>query len=219
MSLRPLDRLRRDLEASEKRLARARAALEALTNEERARICVELASSVEASLANAPKDPPATTKPRKGPGRVLDQETFADRAARLLAAHPEGLRAFEVGRAIGQSPENAHGTLKLLARTGRAKQFGKLWGLPDAVPTPRVDTIAAMIEAALADRRVLSSEQVRARVGELAEKPVKPDSIDSELARLVAARRVRKVGANEFGVQYALPDRPDEGGDPTASVS
>jgi|GEM_PF-5309971 len=96
---------------------------------------------------------------------------YTDQIVKILDEHKIGLRTYEIAERTGQTVPNAFRILKLLEKQGRAVRHGRrtctLWTLPGAVPTPRVETIQAMIVDVLSkgavpmDRRLL---EIRARV-------------------------------------------------------
>lgn len=169
------------------------------------------------------------TKPRRAgrPPKASQQAeapSFTEKALKALTQHPEGLLASEVGRAIGQRTENAHGTLKLLEGQGRAHPYRMgsrvLWGLPDVEPKPRTDTTTAMVRAALQSRPGLSIRELRDAV--VAERkaqdlpPLRPKSIETQISRMSNLGQIRQSGANHLGPTYELPGDATEGGHRTS---
>ena len=137
-----LDRVRQEARARRQRLDLARAALQALTDDERELIYVELESDVEAS---------ARSRAEAGADRAVEQRLivsrpkFTDLAERALRDNPQGLRTVEVAKRIGHSVPCAFGTLKCLEEQGRAERHGRrataLWTLPGGKPSSRVESI------------------------------------------------------------------------------
>jgi hypothetical protein len=152
-------------------------------------------------------------------GQMKPGPKYTDQILRILDEHKIGLRTYEIAERTGQSVPNAFRILKLLEKQGRAVRHGKrtstLWTLPGAVPTPRVETIQAVIVDVLSksgvpmDRRVLEI-QVDRVLRERGRK-LKASTLMSEIGRLIEKGIVAFHGANEHGPMFALtlPEESD----------
>jgi hypothetical protein len=145
-------------------------------------------------------------------GQMKPGPKYTDQILKILDEHKIGLRTYEIAERTGQTVPNAFRILKLLETQGRAVRHGKrtstLWTLPGAVPTPRIETVQAVIVDVLSksgvpmDRRVLEIQVDRV----LREKgrKLKPSTLMSEIGRLVEKGIVAFHGANEHGPLFAL---------------
>ncbi len=225
MTLRLLDQVRQDARAKVKRLDAAYQAIDALTDDEAELVYVKLEARIEskARTRTAPGKPAKSPTPPKRKIRSSNkmkatkpataEPKFSDLAEHQLRSNPKGLRAVEIGAKIGQSVPNVFGTLKLLERQGRAQRHGSryntLWTLPGVTPVPRVATIAAAFVHVLGksaepmDARVLRDE-VEQLVVNATGKKLRPESLSTELSKLVSKGIIEREGANEHGVMYVL---------------
>jgi len=165
-----------------------------------------------------PKTTKAKTKPGPKPGSLAGKPNYAGLAREVLAANPQGLRAYEIGKKIGQNKvQNAFGTLKLLERLGYAERHGDrynaLWTVPGFTPVPRVETIAAAIVHILKaaakpmDAWKLRDEVVKIIVQNTGKRP-RLDSVTTEISSLMSKGIIDTDGLNEHGPLYVL----EEGG-------
>ena len=160
---------------------------------------------------NARTCPTATGRAPTKVAKPADR--YADRARKLLAENPQGLRTYEIGEKIGQTVPNAFGTLKLLERLGQAERHGSrnntLWTVPGGTPVPRVETIAAAVVQVLTNaRKAVDAWVLRDTVAEIITEATgkKPrlDSVTAELGRLVGKDIITTNGTNEHGPLYVL---------------
>lgn len=166
-----------------------------------------------AAIAPAPPEPalPAPSKPAK----------FSDKAEAYLHAHPCGVRAYEVAKAIGQPTKSAFVTLRFLERQGRSVQHGHrataLWTPPGFKPLPRTESCRAAI------LHVLKRAKAPLAVPELSAKTIRLvkrstgrhlmlHTIMSELSELALNGMVERCGADEHGALYRLATATEKGG-------
>jgi hypothetical protein len=155
-----------------------------------------------------------STKPGPKPGTSSTRPNYAALAREVLAANPQGLRAYEIGKKIGQNKvQNAFGTLKLLERLGYAERHGDrynaLWTVPGFTPVPRVETIGAAIVHILQgatspmDAWKLRDEVVKLIIANTNKKP-RLDSVTTEIGSLMQKNLIDTDGLNEHGPLYVI---------------
>jgi len=171
------------------------------------------AAELNGEIGEMPKN---TTKPGPKPGTKSMRPNYAALAREVLAANPQGLRTYEIGKKIGQNkPQNAYGTLKLLERLGYAQRHGErynaLWTVPGFTPVPRVETIAAAIIHILrgatspVDAWKLRDEVVKLVIANTGKKP-RLDSVTTEIGSLLQKNAIDTNGLNEHGPLYVIAE-------------
>ncbi len=235
------DKIRQDARAKEQRIETALAAIEALTPDEAEFVYVKLEKKIlgtsagSPAPASTPKPPTAKPKktkatakpvkePKKGKGaKKINKATitpskfatkspsYAERAEAFITANPQGVRTYEIGKAIGQSVPNVFGTLKLLEGQGRVERHGEryktLWTAPGVKPVERIETIDDAIVHVLSKSGPMHGNKVRAEVAKLLRdmgKKVSPVSLKTMLSKLVTKGAIMHDGADENGILYAV---------------
>jgi hypothetical protein len=148
----------------------------------------------------------------RAPGQMKRGPKYTDQILKILDDNKIGMRTYEIADRTGQAVPNAFKILKLLERQGRVARHGKrkdtLWTLPGDEPTPRIETIQAVIVDVLSrgevpmDRRLLEI-QVSRILREKGRK-LKLTSFNSEINRLIEKGVVAFHGANHNGPMFAL---------------
>jgi hypothetical protein len=167
--------------------------------------------------AETPKRRTAKTRPGPKPGSLAGKPNYAALAREVLAANPQGLRAYEIAKKIGQTKvSNAFGTLKLLERLGYAERHGErysaLWTVPGITPKPRIETVGAAVVHVLitaggaVDGWKLRDEVVKMIVAATGKRP-RLASVTTEISRLMAKGVITTDGANEHGPLYIAVEK------------
>jgi len=148
---------------------------------------------------------------------------WTDTIERIISDNSQGLRTYEISKKTGQSDPNTYGILKLLERQGRVERHGEryntLWALPGVVPVPRIETLHAAAVHLLSkamepmDSRKLRDEITKLLVRNTGKKP-HPESMKTEISRLISKGIIARSGANEHGPMYVLAG--GKGGSDTA---
>jgi hypothetical protein len=83
---------------------------------------------VAGALRDLPRDDgEAVLRVRRGDRSIMNAASFVDQSAVFLHDHPEGARAVDVARAIGQDPSNVSATLRHAHRRGLVERRDGLW--------------------------------------------------------------------------------------------
>lgn len=166
-------------------------------------------------------------KPQRQP--VLSPSpTKREKAKAFVTANPRGVHAHEVARVTGQTTASAFNTLASLVNDGEiachGARYRKLWTpLGAANPIPRVKSVKDAIVRVLTDaadepvNHMILRDAVTKLVFQSTGKKLGPGTAVAVIYRAVRQGVIRKVGANERGVLYALVKQPK--GDPDAALN
>jgi hypothetical protein len=199
----------------------ARASEKAVPTRRHCRVCGEVGHNSQTCT----KQKKAPT-PKKKTSKTAPKPKWTDMIEQIIRENPQGLRTYEISKKTGQSDPNAYGILKLLERQRRIERHGEryntLWTLPGIVPVPRIETIPAAAVHLLSktmepmDGRKLRDEISKLLVRNIGKKP-HPESLKTEISRLISKDIIIRSGANEHGPMYLLVTR--KGGDTATTLN